>query len=185
MDYVDRRELLPTKLDEEQFRQLRHERLQRSTTVYVGGMSFYTTEQQVCSHFKTTGPLRGIVMGLNRFKRTPCGFCFVEFVFQDGAARAVGDLHKSLLDDCVISVSWDVGGVDENSIRRWGRGHKGDQVVEEYRLNFIKSRRGFGARRGAAAGVDGIDVTDTEVVYRWVTPIAGGDATWKKHRTER
>lgn len=31
--------------------------------------------------FGRAGDVRRVIMGLDRFKKTPCGFCFVEFVF--------------------------------------------------------------------------------------------------------
>ncbi|XP_073314931.1 uncharacterized protein [Primulina huaijiensis] len=48
-----------------------------STTVYVGNMSFYTTEEQVYELFTRAGEIKKIVMGLDKNSKTPCGFCFV------------------------------------------------------------------------------------------------------------
>ena len=55
------------------------EALLRSTTVYVGNLSFYTTEDQIYALFNTVGPVKRVVMGLDRKQKTPCGFCFVEY----------------------------------------------------------------------------------------------------------
>ena len=56
------------------------ERLLRdSTTLYVGNLSFYTTEEQLYELFGKCGDVKRIVMGLDKFKRTPCGFVFVEY----------------------------------------------------------------------------------------------------------
>ncbi|VDP14356.1 unnamed protein product [Soboliphyme baturini] len=49
-----------------------------SCTLYVGNMSFYTSEEQVHELFSRAGDVRRIIMGLDRHKKTPCGFCFVE-----------------------------------------------------------------------------------------------------------
>ena len=49
-----------------------------STTLYVGNMSFYTTEEQIYELFGKCGEVKRVVMGLDKFKRTPCGFCFIE-----------------------------------------------------------------------------------------------------------
>ena len=50
----------------------------QSTTLYVGNMSFYTTEEQIYELFGKCGEVKRVVMGLDKFKRTPCGFCFLE-----------------------------------------------------------------------------------------------------------
>lgn len=54
--------------------------LETSTTVYVGNLSFYTREEQIWELFSKVGEVKRIVMGLNKFELTPCGFCFVEYV---------------------------------------------------------------------------------------------------------
>ncbi|THU55704.1 hypothetical protein C4D60_Mb11t09370 [Musa balbisiana] len=51
--------------------------LQFSTTVYVGNMSFYTTEEQMYELFSRAGEIKKIIMGLDKNSKTPCGFCFV------------------------------------------------------------------------------------------------------------
>jgi nuclear cap-binding protein subunit 2 len=54
--------------------------LHRSSTVYVGNLSFFTTEEQIFELFSKSGGLKRIIMGLDRNTKTPCGFCFVESV---------------------------------------------------------------------------------------------------------
>lgn len=51
-----------------------------STTVYVGNMSFYTTEEQVYELFSRAGEIKKIIMGLDKHSKTPCGFCFIMYV---------------------------------------------------------------------------------------------------------
>jgi nuclear cap-binding protein subunit 2 len=55
-------------------------RLATSTTVYVGNLSFYTSEEQIWELFSKVGEVKRIIMGLNQFSKTPCGFSFVEYV---------------------------------------------------------------------------------------------------------
>ena len=55
--------------------------LETSCTLYVGNLSFYTTEEQIYELFARAGDLKRIVMGLDKVKKTPCGFCFVEYPF--------------------------------------------------------------------------------------------------------
>ena len=53
--------------------------LHQTTTLYTGNMSFYTTEEQIYELFGKCGEVKRVVMGLDKFKRTPCGFCFIEY----------------------------------------------------------------------------------------------------------
>lgn len=87
----------------------------RSTTLYIGNLSFYTNEEQlhelfskVGSHFLVmhtgsvaspsdlcvqVGAIDRIIMGLNRQSMTPCGFCFVIYYTREEAERAVKYLN--------------------------------------------------------------------------------------------
>lgn len=55
--------------------------LKQSTTLYVGNLSFYTTEEQVYELFSKSGDVKRIIIGLDKVKKTACGFCFVEYPF--------------------------------------------------------------------------------------------------------
>ncbi|CCW61740.1 unnamed protein product [Phytomonas sp. EM1] len=167
MAYVDRRELLKSLRSESEFRAHRQVCLNHSTTVYVGNLSFYTSEQQLMEHFRPCGAIRDIVMGLSESSRTPCGFCFIVFEAQAAAAMAVQVLHGTLLDDRVISVGWDVG-CDES--RRWGRGAHGGQVVDGVRQNLDEGRGGLGALRRDALGVEASLAEEEMLEYTWIAP---------------
>lgn len=39
--------------------------------------------------FSKCGDVKRIIMGLDKFKRTPCGFCFVEYYTRDEAQNAM------------------------------------------------------------------------------------------------
>lgn len=54
------------------------EELQKTTTLYIGNLSFYTSEEQLYHLFSECGFVKRVIMGLDRFKKTPCGFCFIE-----------------------------------------------------------------------------------------------------------
>lgn len=51
--------------------------LKDSTTVYVGNLAFTTPEDRIQDLFRRCGVVQRVVMGLNRFDLTQCGFCFV------------------------------------------------------------------------------------------------------------
>lgn len=63
--------------------------LRESTTLYVGNLSFYTTEEQIHELFSRCGEVRRIIMGLDKYKKTPCGFCFVEYYQRNEAEMAM------------------------------------------------------------------------------------------------
>ena len=50
--------------------------LRQSATLYIGNMSYYTTEEQLHELFSKCGDVKRIIMGLDKFKRTPCGFWY-------------------------------------------------------------------------------------------------------------
>ena len=66
------------------------QQLDRSTTVYVGNLSFFTTEESIYELFSKAGSIRRIIMGLDRNQKTPCGFCFVECVEDRTSCSRVG-----------------------------------------------------------------------------------------------
>jgi nuclear cap-binding protein subunit 2 len=117
------------------------QRLLNSTTLYVGNLSFYTTEDQIYELFSKAGRVNRVVMGLNRFKKSPCGFCFVEFGNHDNAARAISLLSGTMLDDRPIRADWDAG-MEEG--RQFGRGQTGDQWRDDFRDDYDAARGGQG-----------------------------------------
>ena len=115
--------------------------LQTSTTLYVGNLSFYTTEEQLYELFGKCGDVKRIIMGLDKFKRTPCGFCFVEYYMRDDAENALRYINGTRLDDRIIRTDWDAGFIEG---RQFGRGKSGGQVRDEYRTDFDAGRGGYG-----------------------------------------
>lgn len=113
-----------------------------SATIYVGNLSFYTSEEQIYELFSKCGTIKRIIMGLDRFKFTPCGFCFVIYNTPKEALSAVKYLSDTKLDDRHISIDLDPGFEDG---RQFGRGKSGGQVSDELRFEFDASRGGFSA----------------------------------------
>ena len=136
--------------------------LHASTTIYVGNLSFFTTEDQifevrqvvmggggVCwqqlapsapvhSHipphppqppivqvFSKVGDVKRIVMGLDKQRMTPCGFCFIVYYTREDAEGCVKWVNGTMLDDRPIRVDFDWGFVEG---RQFGRGRSGGQV---------------------------------------------------------
>ena len=98
-------------------------------------------------------------MGLDSARRTPCGFCFVEYVTRGGAEQAVHHLNGTLLDGRALRVDYDYG-FEEG--RQFGRGRSGGQVRDEFRDDYDPGRGGYGRwfekadfAGGGAGGGDG------------------------------
>ncbi|OBZ75044.1 Nuclear cap-binding protein subunit 2 [Grifola frondosa] len=109
-------------------RQKQNEALAKSTTLYVGNLSFYTTEEQIyeifskCTSPEDGGGIKRVIMGLDRNTRTPCGFCFVEYYSH---AEALARYREG---------------------RQFGRGKSGGQVRDEHRQDYDPGRGGWGAQ---------------------------------------
>ena len=71
------------------------------------------------------GHIDRVIMGLDRLKKTPCGFCFVEYYTRAEAERCVKYMTATVLDERIIRVDHDWGFVEG---RQWGRGKSGGQV---------------------------------------------------------
>lgn len=99
-------------------------------------------------------------MGLDKYKKTPCGFCFVEYYTRADAENCLRyESHCTLnlwqpqtfyfyryvngtrLDDRIVRTDWDAGFIEG---RQYGRGKTGGQVSNYihgcfyYKLNLWK-----------------------------------------------
>ncbi|KAJ1654200.1 nuclear cap binding complex subunit [Dispira simplex] len=115
--------------------------VQFSTTLYVGNLSFFTTEEQIYELFSKCGEIKRIIMGLDRNKRTPCGFCFVEYYRREDTLDCMRYINGTKLDDRIIRTDLDPGFREG---RQFGRGRSGGQVRDEYRQEFDAGRGGWG-----------------------------------------
>ncbi|CAO1603257.1 MAG: hypothetical protein L6R36_004153 [Xanthoria steineri] len=104
--------------------------LKDATTLYVGNLSFYTTEEQIHELFAKCGEIKRLVMGLDRFNKTPCGFCFVEYYTHQDALDCMKYIGGTKLDERIIRTDLDPGFQEG---RQYGRGKSGGQVRDEYR----------------------------------------------------
>ncbi|KAK4945750.1 nuclear cap binding complex subunit [Elasticomyces elasticus] len=117
------------------------ELLKDATTLYVGNLSFYTTEEQIHELFSKCGEIKRLIMGLDRFQKTPCGFCFVEYYTHQDALDCMKYVGGTKLDERVIRTDLDAGFQEG---RQYGRGRSGGQVRDEYRDEFDPGRGGYG-----------------------------------------
>ncbi|KAJ9475421.1 Nuclear cap-binding protein subunit 2 [Pseudozyma hubeiensis] len=124
--------------------------LRATSTLYLGNLSFYTTEEQIYEVFgrvssvSTGGGIKRIIMGLDRNTKTPCGFAFVEFYTHAEAVDCMRYVSGSKVDERVIRCDLDPGYKEG---RQYGRGRSGGQVRDEYRQEYDAGRGGWGHNR--------------------------------------
>ena len=70
-DYYDKR----SKLTREEY----FEKLAQSTTLYIGNINLFTSEEKIYSIFEGVGPVKNVILGIHKKKFNPCGFVFVEY----------------------------------------------------------------------------------------------------------
>lgn len=130
------------------------ERAMTLKTVYVGNLSHFTTEEQIHELFLKCGAIDRIIMGLDRNKLTPCGFCFVIYRTEQGSLNAMKFLQSTILDSQSISIDLDPGFREG---RQFGRGKHGGQASQEMAAagGFDNGRNGGGYRGRGRGGFRG------------------------------
>ena len=101
-------------------------------------------------------------MGLDRFHKTPCGFCFVEYYNHQDALDCMKYIGGTKLDERIIRTDLDPGfqegrqygwGISSSTqfpgwnyadVRLCRRGKSGGQVRDEYRDEYDPGRGGYG-----------------------------------------
>ena len=113
------------------------EKLKNSSTIYIGNLSFNTTEIQLYQLFSFCGKIKRVIMGLNRITKQPCGFAFIEYLNHESAKIAKDTLSGSKVDGRVIKVDIDLGFEPE---RQYGKGKYGYQIRDELSKNHDPER---------------------------------------------
>ncbi|KAJ1498867.1 nuclear cap binding complex subunit [Coelomomyces lativittatus] len=116
--------------------------LKKSNTLYIGNLSFYSTEEQIHELFSKCGEIKRIIMGLDKIKMTPCGFCFIEYYEHNNALDCLRYINGTKLDDRIIRVDLDPGFREG---RQFGRGKHGGQIRDMFRTEFDPGRGGWAA----------------------------------------
>lgn len=130
-------------------------------TIYVGNLTHFTTEEQIHELFSKCGTIDRIIMGLDRVKLTPCGFCFVIYKKEEGSLNGMKFLKGTYLDGQSLEIDLDPGFREG---RQFGRGVYGGQASQEAqqmdgngfprreRGGFRGGFRGRGGPRGGPRG---------------------------------
>ncbi|CAD8115298.1 unnamed protein product [Paramecium primaurelia] len=121
-------------------------KLSISTTLYLGNLSIYTTEEQIFELFNRVGAgVRRLIMGRNKETGKAIGFCFIEYFNHEDAKEAHEYLDLLKLDERAIRVDWDIG---YSEGREYGRGTGGNQVRDSYRKVADPERPNVQSNRG-------------------------------------
>ncbi|ODV87497.1 hypothetical protein CANARDRAFT_26899 [[Candida] arabinofermentans NRRL YB-2248] len=123
----------------------------KSSTIYIGKLSFNTTEEQLFEIFSKCGTIKKIIMGLDKLKLTPTGFCFIIFDQPKGALNAVKFLNKTKVNGNPMEIDLDPG-FEEG--RQFGRGSDGAQR-QSLRDFGNGNNRGYNQRGGRGGGRGG------------------------------
>ncbi|KLO13508.1 RNA-binding domain-containing protein [Schizopora paradoxa] len=166
-------------------RQTQNDLLSKSSTLYVGNLSFYTTEEQIyelfskCASPEDGGGVKRIIMGLDRNTRTPCGFCFVEYYSHAEAQACMRYINGTKLDERVIRCDLDLGYKEG---RQFGRGKSGGQVRDEHRQDYDAGRGGWGAQAQRAEMERRREEQEQRYADAQDGPgaVAGGGGDWKE-----
>ncbi|KAG2114558.1 uncharacterized protein F5147DRAFT_677189, partial [Suillus discolor] len=161
--------------------------LSKSTTLYIGNLSFYTTEEQIyelftkCASPEDGGGIKRIIMGLDRNTRTPCGFCFVEYYTHAEALASMKYVSGTKLDERIIRCDLDLGYKEG---RQFGRGKSGGQVRDEHRQDYDPGRGGWGAQAQRLEAERRREVEERYAdAQEGPGAVAGGGGDWKESET--
>jgi RNA recognition motif-containing protein len=72
--------------------------------LYVGNLSFDTTEDTLRTAFSEFGEIESVNLITDRYTGRSRGFAFVEMATEDGAQAAISGLNGKMLDDRELKV---------------------------------------------------------------------------------
>jgi len=76
-----------------------------ATKLYVGNLSFNTTESDVRKLFESIGPVGSCSLITDKMTGNSRGFAFVEMTTQADATKAISDLHGKDCDGRALTVN--------------------------------------------------------------------------------
>jgi len=113
-----------------------------STRLYVGNLSYNTTENQLQDLFAEHGPVTSVDLIMDKFSGRPRGFGFVTMENQDQATAAIAAIHGKNVDGRDLTVNEAKpreeraprsGGGGGGGYRGGGGGDRGGGGRREYR----------------------------------------------------
>src|SRR5207249_3332902 len=76
-----------------------------ATKLFVGNLSFNTTEGDVLDLFKQAGNVTSCNLIVDKFTSKSRGFAFVEFATQEEATKAIAEMNGKELDGRALTVN--------------------------------------------------------------------------------
>ncbi|MBI4023492.1 MAG: RNA-binding protein [Verrucomicrobia bacterium] len=73
--------------------------------LYVGNLSFHTTDATLQQHFSQAGPVTNVSLIVDKFTGRSRGFAFVEMGSDADAQKAIEQFHGKELDGRVLTVN--------------------------------------------------------------------------------
>lgn len=117
--------------------------------LFVGGLSWDTTEDTLRNHFAQVGPVASAQVITDKFTGKSRGFGFVEMTNPDDAQKAIADLNGSQLDGRSIVVNEAKPMAPRENRGGGGGGYRGGGG------GFGGGNRGGGSRGGYGGGGGG------------------------------
>jgi cold-inducible RNA-binding protein len=75
------------------------------TRLYVGNLSFQTTDATLQQHFAQAGTVNNVNLIMDKFTGRSRGFAFVEMASDDDAKKAIEQFHGKDLDGRALTVN--------------------------------------------------------------------------------
>jgi cold-inducible RNA-binding protein len=76
-----------------------------STRLYIGNLSYHTTDSAIQSHFSQAGAVTSVSIIMDKFTGRSRGFAFVEMASDADAKKAIDELHGRELDGRPLTVN--------------------------------------------------------------------------------
>jgi len=111
--------------------------------IYVGNLSFNTTEEEISQEFGAFGTVESVAIPSDRISGRPRGFAFVEMASKSEAEAAIAGLNGKTLKERTIVVN-------ESRPRADNRG--GGSSYGDRRSGGYGSGGGYGGGRGGSSG---------------------------------
>ena len=76
-----------------------------ATKLFVGNLSFQTTEGAILDLFQQAGPVASCELIMDKFTGKSRGFAFVQMETQEGAEKAIAEFNGKSLDGRALTVN--------------------------------------------------------------------------------
>jgi cold-inducible RNA-binding protein len=117
--------------------------------IYVGNLSFETTEDELAAEFGTFGKVESVAIPADKFSGRPKGFAFVEMPSNTEAEAAINGLNGKMFMERTLVVNESRPRTDNRSGGSYGNRRSGGYGGGGY------GGGGYGSSRGGRSGGGG------------------------------